>query len=127
MSSSFKHYGVKGMRWGIRKRKPSVGSKKSIKAEPSTAPKTRTPSRATFGLSDQDLQATIKRIEMEKRYKELVAVKHPLIDRGKQTIQNIFFNSVQGVGTAYATHRMNLVVQSIDPTFKPGKKKKDDD
>lgn len=56
------HYGVKGMRWGVRKDRKS----RSRSAESSEVQRLR--GRKAFELSDDDLRKVSSRIELEKRY-----------------------------------------------------------
>jgi len=61
--SELKHYGVLGMKWGVRK---SASENLSTK---------RKRAKAYFNrrtISDQELSSTIKRLEMEKKLKTLV-------------------------------------------------------
>jgi hypothetical protein len=67
----FAHYGVKGMRWGIRKDRPG-GSGLSTPNDPST-------------MSDAELQARLHRMRMEKSYRELQG--SPSSIRGQQYVQ----------------------------------------
>lgn len=57
-SSELYHFGVKGMKWGVRKRSVSSDTPSTHKVDPRT-------------LSDKDLQANIKRMQLEKQYSDL--------------------------------------------------------
>ena len=50
-----KHYGTKGMRWGVRKDKSSSGVKKASE------------------LTDAQLQSAVKRLRLEQEYSKLTA------------------------------------------------------
>ena len=90
------HYGVKGMRWGVRRSNPSGGSAKTavkklatkpaVKTAPKPAAKTevktvakpkveaevpRGPKKASE-MSTEELQKIIQRINLEKQYNDLV-------------------------------------------------------
>ena len=77
------HYGVKGMRWGKRKNKPSISdlSDEYLKARNERARLEATYKRDTVRtntklaqpkrLSDAELKARINRLTMEKTYNEL--------------------------------------------------------
>lgn len=54
------HHGVKGMKWGRRKSKQTTGSKKSSKND-------------VRRMSNKELNARIKRLELEKRYADAVS------------------------------------------------------
>ena len=57
-SSELYHFGVKGMKWGVRKRSVSSDTPSTRKVDPRT-------------LSNKDLQANIKRMQLEKQYSDL--------------------------------------------------------
>ena len=50
------HHGVKGMKWGRRKGKQTTGSKNDVRR-----------------MSNKELNARIKRLELEKRYADAVS------------------------------------------------------
>ena len=75
--SELSHYGVKGMKWGVRKNKPSTTRKAK--------------SREAKTLSNEELQKRIKRIELESRYVALTS-KPTTIDKGKKVAGNIIGN-----------------------------------
>lgn len=57
-TSELYHFGVKGMKWGVRKRSVSSDTPSTHKVDPRT-------------LSNKDLQANIKRMQLEKQYSDL--------------------------------------------------------
>lgn len=78
------HFGIKGMRWGVRRKNPSATV---AKTEPAVRPPLSTDysnalatkaivkTQGTQALSNQELQALITRMDLEKRY--VAAVKTP--------------------------------------------------
>ena len=67
--SSLSHHGVKGMKWGVRNR---VGSGSRTRKENKARAKRQKASQARRTLSDKDLDAFVKRLQSEKKLKELV-------------------------------------------------------
>lgn len=68
-----KHYGVPGMKWGVRKARPTKGRKpKKVKTVSSDSqikrPKTK---RGVAKLSNKELQTSITRMQLEQNYKRL--------------------------------------------------------
>ena len=57
-SSELYHFGVKGMKWGVRKRSVSSDTPSTHKVDPRT-------------LSNKDLKDNIKRMQLEKQYSDL--------------------------------------------------------
>lgn len=145
---ALEHYGVLGMRWGIRKpgtrggtppSNRSKGSSKksstdSSKGEVSTKPakkpkepkKSRKPKKSSVTkMSDVELRAKIDRIRLEQQYTQLMAAPPKKKSRGRQTVEDILWNTTKNVGQAYLQHLTVQQVQKFDPTFKPSNKKKD--
>lgn len=83
------HYGVLGMRWGIR-RSRSTSSGKSSKKRKSTNQKTVQKSKpkpkTVKDLSNDELKAKITRLELEKRYRDL---NPPTVSRGRKFVDKV--------------------------------------
>ena len=149
------HHGVKGMRWGVIRKKASAGRAATVKAIQKsgrfTANKTKAGIKATrtgvakvqkakrahdervagkvqakkeararkkFAnrsyrkISDSELQSRIKRLEQEKRYRELKADRH--VVRGREVTRQILENSLTKAGTYAATKSMKA---AFDASF----------
>ena len=149
------HHGVKGMRWGVIRKKASAGRAATVKAIQKsgrfTANKTKAGIKATrtgvakvqkakkahdakvagkvqakkeararkkFAnrsyrkISDGELQSRIKRLEQEKRYRELKADRH--VVRGREVTRQILENSLTKAGTYAATKAMK---SAFDASF----------
>ena len=94
------HFGVKGMRWGVRR--ASGGSTSSH------IPSGRHGS--THHLSDADLKSLVKRLEMEKKYAELTMTKK---SKGGQIIKKVLgkagdtaLSAALEVGKGHAVKKM---------------------
>lgn len=74
------HYGVKGMRWGVRK--------KSSQRSTSSASEARNAVRGkrVHEINDRELQAYINRLNMEQQFKRLNKSK---VDRGHESVKKI--------------------------------------
>ena len=92
-------YGVRGMKWGVRKRRGSTSSGPSqskTKSKPAKQAPTKVPNSfknkpQNRRMSDAELRNRLNRLQMEKQYKELTTspkgksfVKEVLQDTGKQ-------------------------------------------
>mgnify|MGYP000733138557 CR=1 FL=1 len=69
-----KHFGVKGMKWGVRKERKSVKS-----------------------MTDKELQKANNRMRLEREYKEL---KHPNISRAKNVYRKAVIGGLSGAAGA---------------------------
>ena len=136
------HHGVKGLRWGIRRyqnaagsltaagnrranklesqyeavtgKKVSEGSAKSSSSS-SSAPKKKSLSE----MSDEEIQAKIDRIGLERRYSELVSSSSAKkeVSRGQKFMQDVLEQAGKNVATQTVTYLMgtgaNKVLEQI--------------
>lgn len=70
-------------------------------------------------ISDTELQSRIKRLEQEKRYRELKADRH--LVRGREVTRSILENSLTKAGTYAATKAMKTAFDKSFDTGKSGK------
>lgn len=93
-NDEFLHYGVKGMRWGVRKRRDSGssstgsqnGTKQAIKdggGPPRSGGGTTNVQKSGRFMTDKELQSAINRIKLEQEYARLTAVPP---SKGKQIV-----------------------------------------
>ena len=107
-STSLEHHGVKGMKWGVRKAR-SIGSRiQSAMAKPKQRRYERSDYAKAKSMSNQELQQTINRINLEQNYINAVqrdraaykdATASVLSKWGKKTIGSIR----RGTSTVYTT------------------------
>ena len=104
MSDPLIHYGVKGMKWGVRKNSTLSRKESAIrnKREDFSA-RRRT-------LTDQDLDATIKRIKSEREMKQLIEKDlHP----GRAFVRETISKSGPKVATAVVSGAMMYAVRGV--------------
>lgn len=121
-SGIIEHYGVKGMRWGVRRsrreRKIARGDLAALKEMESNSDrggKTRSKREARKDakrnpseMSDAELRQRLNRMNMEKQYRELTAPKGgSLSSAGKKVAANVIKGVAQqtltNVGQSYST------------------------
>lgn len=103
-----KHYGVRGMKWGVRKNRSSKGRSGLTTFN-------KNPNR----LSDEELNRRIKRMELEKKYTDLNA---PIKSNGEKYVKTLLESSGKGaVGAVIGTSVTFLVGRALKKKF-PDKK-----
>lgn len=125
-------HGVKGMKWGVRKRRGSTPSnpsqpKAQPKAQskpPAKQPTTKTPNSfknkpQNRRMSDAELRNKLNRLQMEKQYKELTSspkgksfVRDVLEDTGKQVARQVVKTS--------ANVALEMAIKSLAKDAKAG-------
>lgn len=123
MSEVLKHYGIKGMKWGVRRtpeqlghataRKQPSGENKPAKKVPSK----KTPgksARSSSSLSDDELQKRINRLNMEERYEDLVARQKARENTGfKVTAKKLIRNAAEDLGKQLLSKAVSKLVDRI--------------
>lgn len=99
MSEELRHYGVLGMKWGIRRTPEQLGHKpkgNSISSETSkqkTAAKPKT--KSISDMTDEELRQRIQRMNMEEQYANLAARAK---DRNTSALKKMASNALESLG-----------------------------
>lgn len=132
------HYGTKGMKWGVRRFQNKDGTRTPAglkrysnrakdglkkagdklkeqyakrKAEKAEEKQRKKPIKK---LTNEELQARIDRLRMEKSYKDLLnEVNAPAISKGKSFVNGIMEQSAKNIGTQAATYLMGTAVNKL--------------
>ena len=136
--SALIHYGIKGMKWGVRRTPEQLGHKPanprakrisvtingggkktsdSAKTESKPAEKPKVEgktevrrSKRASEMSDNELRAAINRIEMERKYAQLTA---PQKSKGRKIVGEILGTAAKQTAQKYTTQAMNKLVENL--------------
>lgn len=90
--SELMHYGVLGMKWGVRRK-----SKNSVETASSSK------SRSVKDLSDAELRQILNRYNMEKQYAQLTAKEK---SAGAKFVTDVLTNAAKQTATSYTAKYM---------------------
>lgn len=116
------HYGIKGMKWGVRRTPQQLGHAvaKKVPAGEKKIPKAagaKTPGKAfrkSTSISDEELQKRINRLNMEERYEDLVARQNARNNKGfKATAKKLLANSAEDLGKQLLGKAVSKLVDRI--------------
>lgn len=101
MAPELYHFGILGMKWGVRRTPEQLGHATRIGKK-----------RKVSEMSDEDLQIAINRLNMEKRYKDLMnelypePVKQKKQSRAKKILLDIAETGIKNVANATITNKI---------------------
>lgn len=116
------HYGIQGMKWGIRRTPDQLGHKKKVakpankRAKESAEDKEKSSSskKSVHELTDDELKEAISRLELEKRYKELQrSTNPPKTNEAKSFVENVLKKSGENIATQFTTYAMGTLVNKV--------------
>ena len=134
MDEELYHYGVKGMKWGVRRTPAQLGHKtgtkkkktsvvdavkkfskkrQQAKAEKTARKETKKASKkkkSIAEMSDAELRERISRLELEKRYRDLSPKQ---THRGRDFVMGVMENSARNIATQTTTYAMGTMVNRI--------------
>jgi hypothetical protein len=122
-SDTLTHYGVKGMRWGVRRERGPDGRVQSEDSKKAEEHLTVVRSSSVKALSNKDLKELNARLQLEKTYKDLT-------DPSKQKNgKNFVKKQLQDIGLEVSKNIIKAkLTKDIKKAFKmaPDEKKKGD-
>lgn len=125
MSDTIAHYGVKGMKWGVRKQRPTSSGKRkgktnarriyekiSGKKDAQKKPKTTSSPRKKRAseMSDEELRSVINRMQMERTYAQLTSKE---VSKGRKFVNDVLYNSAKATATTYTTKAMTKAIEKL--------------
>ena len=118
MTGTIAHFGVKGMKWGVRKattRGSTPPSKRKPKAEGEGTASEHRQSMGMHAMSDTELRNAINRIKLQREYAQLTAPPPKEKSRGRQVVENIIYGSAEAAGKKVLTGALTNVLDNVLP------------
>ena len=111
------HYGVKGMKWGVRRGVIKSGKERTNREEKVRASRKTSRTRRQT-LSDKNLDQLVKRLEQEKKLKSLLDED---LSPGRTATKKLLANvGTKVAGTVLAGAGVWAIKSALDGSFKDG-------
>ena len=122
-NSELLHYGILGMKWGVRRtpeqlrrargelKSESDGGSKKTKLSKSSSSSGK---KRTSEMTEDELRSKIQRLELEKRYKDLMkaTAPPPKSTKGRDFVQRVLEKSGENIMTQLTTVVMGKAVNA---------------
>lgn len=109
MDNTLQHWGIKGMKWGIRRYQNKDGS--LTPAGKKRYSDSSTSANDTSSLTDDELRKKINRLQLEKQYRDLMKpAEQKKRNAGKEFVQDVLKNSGKNIATQLATYALGEAV-----------------
>ena len=114
--NELRHWGIKGMKWGVRRYQNADGTytsagKKRRREEPHEDYTKAHSKKSVQSMSDAELRARNNRLQMEKQYADLTTKKS---SAGKKFVTGVLVAAATSVATAYATKYMKKGAEFVE-------------
>lgn len=113
--NELQHYGIKGMKWGIRRTEAQLRrargqlkSETSTKSEPEKKPAAAPRKKSLSEMSDEELRRTVDRMNLENRYRQLNPEK---VSAGRRFVNKMMNDVVVPAVTEVAKNALKSALQ----------------
>ena len=122
MDNELRHYGILGMKWGIRRTEAQLAkargrvseledklNKKTV-GKSSSPTNTSSKKKSIKDMSDEELSAKIRRLQMEKQLSDLTKTEAKKVSKGHSFVADVLEKSGKNIATQAVTYGLGIAV-----------------
>lgn len=118
MDNELRHYGILGMKWGIRRTEAQLararGKKKSSSDDSETDSTSTTKKKKVSEMTDEELKTRISRLQLEKSYKQLEKeMTQSKENKGEKFVMSVLEASGKNIATQFTTYAIGTAVNKM--------------
>ena len=123
MDNELRHYGILGMKWGVRRTEAQLArargkvseledklNKKTGGKSSSSSTNTVPKKKSIKDMSDEELNAKIRRLQMEKQLSDLTKTETKKISKGRSFVMDVLEKSGKNIATQAVTYGLGIAV-----------------
>lgn len=113
MDNQLAHYGIKGMKWGVRRTEAQLARARGESLDSSSGAKpkkasTSSRSKSVSEMSDDELSRAVRRLQLEQQYRQLNPKK---VSAGKRFADKVMKDVVIPAATTTARNTLQTVMK----------------
>ena len=115
MNDVLAHHGILGMKWGVRRTPEQLNRASGRKQSTESQKEQKEPQKNSKTLTDEELRKVVSRLELEKRYLDLIKPPAPNVSKGRKFVEKVLNDSGTKIATTlvsgYGLYKLGQIIE----------------